>query len=106
MFFARICITIPLRAEKSHVETANTIYCEFGEDTTEDPRLTDLQAVFLHGPPERVHNLPADENAQVDEQHPSNDNQQLLVLYDLEKNTCLLAKYFNNLPISEQECCL
>lgn len=86
-YFLCICITTTLRAEESPVDsTSTTIYCDCGEKT-EDPRLTDLQAVFLHSPPERVHNLPADENTQVDEQHPSNDNQQLLVLYDLERKT-------------------
>lgn len=45
---------------------------------------TDLQAVFLHRPPQWVHNLPANEDAQVNEEHPAHDDQQLLVLDDLQ----------------------
>lgn len=56
--------------------------------------ITDLQAVLFYSPFKRVHNLPANQDAQVDEQHPTNDNQQLLVLYDLkgEKKMLVLAQ--------------
>lgn len=53
---------------------------------------TDLQAVLFHRPFERIHDLPTNEDAQVDQEHPSDDNQQLLVLDDLvgEKTRSLL----------------
>lgn len=44
---------------------------------------TDLQAVLFHRPFERIYDLPTNEDAQVDQEHPSDDNQQLLVLDDL-----------------------
>lgn len=44
---------------------------------------TDLQAVLFHRPLERIHDLPTNEDAQVDQEHPSDDDQQLLVLDDL-----------------------
>ena len=46
---------------------------------------TDLEAVLLHRPLQRVHDLPANQDAQVDQQHPTHDDQKLLVLDDLEE---------------------
>lgn len=44
-----------------------------------------LHAVPFHRPPQRVHSLPANQNAQVDQQHAPDNHQQLLVLDDLQR---------------------
>ena len=68
-------------------------------------RATDLQAVLLHRPLQRVHDLPANKDAQVDQQHTTHDDQQLLVLDDLEEetgNTGTVQTTFTGFLVSSQ----
>lgn len=44
-----------------------------------------LHAVALHRPPQGVHGLPANQDAQVNEQHAPDDHKQFLVLDDLQR---------------------
>lgn len=44
-----------------------------------------LHAVPLHCPPQGVHSLPTDQDAQVDEQHAPHNHKQLLVFDDLQR---------------------
>lgn len=50
------------------------------------PALTShLHAVPLHRPPQGVHRLPTDQDAQVDQQHAPHNHKQLLVFDDLQR---------------------
>lgn len=44
-----------------------------------------LHAVSLHCPPQGVHSLPTDQDAQVDQQHAPHNHKQLLVFDDLQR---------------------
>lgn len=44
-----------------------------------------LHAVPLHRPSQGVHSLPADQDAQVDQQHAPDNHEQFLVLDDLQR---------------------
>lgn len=44
-----------------------------------------LHAVPLHCPPQGVHSLPTDQDAQVDQQHAPHNHEQLLVFDDLQR---------------------
>lgn len=44
-----------------------------------------LHAVPLHRPSQGVHSLPANQDAQVDQQHAPDNHQQFLVLDDLQR---------------------
>lgn len=48
---------------------------------------TRLQAVLFHSSLQGIHNLPAYENAQINQQHPTHDDKEFLVLDDLEKKS-------------------
>ena len=43
-----------------------------------------LHAVPLHSPPQGIDSLPANQDAQVDQQHAPDNHQQFLVLDDLQ----------------------
>lgn len=44
-----------------------------------------LHAVLLHRPSQGVHSLPANQDAQVNQQHAPDDHKQFLVLDDLQR---------------------
>lgn len=46
---------------------------------------TYLHAVLLHRPSQGVHSLPANQDAQVNQQHAPDDHKQFLVLDDLQR---------------------
>lgn len=57
--------------------------CPRGASCLPPASTSHLHAVPLHRPPQGVHSLPADQDAQVDQQHAPHNHKQLLVFDDL-----------------------